>query len=321
MGILQKSNQQTSGEHCRKDERVRDIKEIHQPVFLQEVLFYLQPKPGENFIDATVGLAGHSLAILEKNKPEGKVLGIDLNKKTLEILKKEIANERLVLIQGNFAALKNIAEENNFLPADGILLDLGMSSWQIETSGQGFSFQKDEPLLMTYQSEIDEQQLSASQIVNQWPEKELARIFWQYGQERYSRQIARAICQQRQIQSIERTSQLVEIIKKAVPFAEQRKRIHCATRVFQALRLTVNDELNNLKKALEQSLDVLRPAGRLVVISFQSLEDRIVKNFFRQSAKENQLKILTKKPITPCPEEIKINPRSRSAKLRAAVKI
>jgi len=295
----------------------------HIPVLLKEVLKSFNPQPGENFIDCTVGLAGHALPLLEKNKPDGKVLGIEIDKKVLEILKKKITAERLILVQGNFADLKKIAEENSFYPINGILFDLGMSSWQIEKSGRGFSFQRDEPLDMRFGNRTSKspQSLTAEEIINQWPEEELVKIFKEYGQERYARRIAYRVCQTRRIQPIKSTHQLVEIIQQAVPNRYQHRRIHFATRAFQALRIAVNDELNNLKKALPQALEILEKNGQLAIISFHSLEDRIVKIFFRETAKEGNLKILTKKPIRPGREEMNLNPRSRSAKLRVALKL
>lgn len=283
---------------------------MHIPVLLKEVLEYLRPKPNENFIDCTIGFVGHSLAIAERISPKGKILGIELDK---EVFKKLKFQDNIILVRGNFADLKKIVEGNNFYPVKGILFDLGMSSWQIEESGRGFSFQKDELLDMR----VDNSQLTAEEIINQWPEKELIRIFQEYGEERYARRISQRIVQQREKHKIKTTQQLVDLIRKIVP----RKKIHPATRVFQALRIVVNDELTNLKKVLPQALEILEPAGRLIIISFHSLEDRIVKNFFRQAAKEGHLKILTKKPIRPSQEEINLNPGSRSAKLRAALKL
>ncbi|MBL7155349.1 MAG: 16S rRNA (cytosine(1402)-N(4))-methyltransferase RsmH, partial [Candidatus Portnoybacteria bacterium] len=204
-------------------------------------------------------------------------------------------------------------------PINGILFDLGMSSWQIEEKGRGFSFRKNEPLDMRFGNRTSN--LTAEEIINQWPEEELIKIFQEYGEERYARRIAYRVCQTRQIQPIKTTNQLVEIIQQAVPNRYQHRRIHFATRIFQALRIAVNDELNNLKKALPQALEILEKNGKLVIISFHSLEDRIVKIFFREAAKEGNLKILTKKPIRPGQVEIDLNPRSRSAKLRVALKL
>lgn len=291
----------------------------HIPVLLKEVLKYLNPQTGQNFIDCTVGFAGHTLPLLEKNKPNGKVLGIEIDEKVLEILKKKITSERLILAQGNFTDLKTIAKENDFYPINGILFDLGMSSWQIEEKGRGFSFRRNEPLDMRFESRASS--LTAEEIINQWPKEELIKIFQEYGEERYARRIAHRVCQTRQIQPIKTTNQLVEIIQQAVPNRYQHRRIHFATLTFQALRIAVNDELNNLKKALPQALEILEKNGKLAIISFHSLEDRIVKIFFRETAKEGNLKILTKKPIRPGQEEVNLNPRSRSARLRVALKL
>lgn len=288
----------------------------HLPVLLKEVLKYLDPRPGQNFVDCTFGFGGHALAILKKIKPAGKVLGIDSDKETLAQTEKR---KNLILAQGNFADLERIVKEQKFQPINGILFDLGVSSWQIDKSRRGFSFQKDEPLDMRL--DPGKNNLTAGQIVSSWEETELKKIFQEYGEERFSGRIARAICSIRQNKKIETTSQLVKIIKQAVPGRFQHGKRHFATRIFQSLRIAVNDELNNLESALNQSLDILESNGRLAVISFHSLEDRIVKNFFREQARKNNLKILTKKPVQPTEQEIKDNKRSRSAKLRAAVKI
>ena len=290
---------------------------VHQPVLLKEVIKYLDPSSGKNFIDCTLGFGGHSLSLLKQNKPEGKVLGIERDKRSLEVLKDKVSNKRLILTQGNFVNLKKIASENNFYPVSGILFDLGMSSWQIEQSGRGFSFLREEPLDMRFGSTG----LTAEEVINQWSEQELIKILKEYGQERYARSIVRSIIKSRKVKSIKTTGQLVEIIKQAVPNNYQYGRIHFATRSFQAFRIAVNDELNSLEKVLPDALEVLENEGRLVVISFHSLEDRIVKNFFRQESKENHLTILTKKPIRASEQELGLNPRSRSAKLRAASKI
>jgi len=194
----------------------------HQPVLKNEVLEYLKPTPGENFIDCTFGFGGHSFAILEKIKPDGKVLGIEADEKEIEILEKGGLNERLVLVRGNFSDLRKIAQENNFSPVNGILFDLGFSSWQIEASGRGFSFQKDEPLDMRLDTRA---LMTAKQIVNSWPKEKLAEIFRENGEERYALRIADLIYQSRRRKEIETTSQLVEIIRKAVPFAYQRRKI------------------------------------------------------------------------------------------------
>lgn len=280
---------------------------IHKAVLQKEVLQYLDPKPNENFIDCTIGGSGHTISILDKNKPNGKVLGIEADPQLYQKLKfKDL--KRLILINDSYINLKKIVEKNKFSQINGILFDLGMSSWHLEESGRGFSFMRNEPLDMRYNPE---NLLTAEEIINQWPEPKILKILKEYGEERFARKIAERIVKERPIKT---TFQLVEIIKKATP---RRTKIHPATRTFQALRIAVNDELNNLRKVLPQAIEILASRGRIVIISFHSLEDRIVKNFFRE---ERDIEIITKKPITTSEEEIKINPRSRSAKLRAAVK-
>jgi len=296
---------------------------MHIPVLLNKVIKYLDPKPGENFIDCTVGAGGHSLAILKKNKP-GKLLAIDCDNESLELFKSKIRNSglsfpRLILVNDNFRNLKEIVKKHKFYPINGILLDLGLSSWHIEESKRGFSFRKDEPLKMNF----DNRGLTAVEIINNFSEKNLEEIFSKYGEERYSRRIARRIVEKRKNKPIETTFQLRNIIGETIPFSKTRRGNidRVLARIFQSLRIVVNDELENLKQSLKQSLEILEPGGRLIIISFHSLEDRIVKNFFRDEKRKNSLKILTKKPIIPDEEEIKNNSRSRSAKLRAAVKV
>ena len=288
---------------------------MHIPVLQKEVIKYLQVKPNENFIDCTFGQGGHTTAFLERNKPNGKVLGIEIDPELFGTVKQR---DRLILVNDSYLNLKKIVEKSCLKPVNGILFDLGFSSWHIEESGKGFSFQKDEPLIMRYDSG---QGLTAKEIINKWPEKEIENILREYGEERFSRRIAKEIIKARKTRPIKTTFQLKEIIKNAVPRNYERGRISPATRTFQALRIKVNDELENLKKVLPQALKILEPEGRLVIISFHSLEDRIVKNFLREESKKAQIKILTKKPIRPTEEEIKNNPRSRSARLRAAVRI
>ena len=294
---------------------------VHIPVLQKEVLEYLNPKPNENFIDATIGNAGHTLTILERNIPAGKVLGIDADPEIIKNTKYSIQNtvykNRVILVCDNFANLKEIVKQEKFKSVQGILFDLGMSSWHLEESGRGFSFLKNESLDMRYNPRNP---LTAARIVNYYSSQEIEKILKDYGEERFAKKIAQKIIEIRKIKPIETTSQLAEIVKSATPHWYHRKKIHPATRTFQAIRIAVNDELNNLRKTLPQTIEILKPGGRLVVISFHSLEDRIIKNFLKEKAKENILKILTKKPINPSLGEIKINPRSRSAKLRAAQK-
>jgi len=307
---------------------------MHIPVLQNEVLEYLAPKPNDNFIDCTLNGGGHTKAILEKTAPKGKVLGIDADPEIIRNLKLEIRNleKRIIPVCDNFANLKEIIKQTKFGQVSGILFDLGMSSWQLEESGRGFSYRasggsegkdetkgfialrKKEPLDMRYSILTP---LTAEKILNYWSVAEIEKVLREYGEERFSSRIAQRILEERKVRPISNTSQLVEIIRQAVPPKFQHQKIHLATRTFQALRIQVNDELNNLKNALPQAAEALSKGGRLAVISFHSLEDRIVKNFF----KSQELKILTKKPITPGFKEIKINSRARSAKLRAAEKI
>ncbi len=275
---------------------------MHIPVLQKEVLEFLDPKSNENFIDCTIDGGGHALAILEKIKPHGKILGIDLDEKVTGHLK---IKDNLILVCDNYVNLKKIVEKNNFRQLSGILFDLGMSSWHLEESARGFTFLKDEPLDMRYGAN----ELTAEKIVNEYPQEEIEKILREYGEERFAKRLARKIVQERPIKT---TFQLLEIIKRA--------RIYSPNRVFQALRIAVNNELNNLKKVLPQAVEILESGGRIVIISFHSLEDRIVKNFFKEEFQKGTIKILTKKPITPSQEEIKNNPRSSSAKLRAAMK-
>lgn len=269
----------------------------HIPVLQKEVIEYLDPKHNENFIDCTVGEGGHSTAILERTAPRGKVLGID---RQLRLQLKE----RLILAEDNFANLKDIVEKNKFKRVSGILFDLGISSWHLEESGRGFSFKKKEPLDMRYDAA---ERLTAEKIINYWSKTEIERIFREYGEERKAGRLAELIVAARKIKPIENTLQLKTVIEKAGANLAQ---------TFQALRIAVNDELDNLKKALPQAVEILEPGGRLAVISFHSLEDRIVKNFFKNPS----FAILTKKPIRPSREELRDNPRSRSAMLRAIQK-
>ncbi len=290
---------------------------MHIPVLLDEVLEYLQPKEGQNFIDCTIGGGGHSFKILSCTGPNGKVLGIDLSPEAIEKIddQRRALNlrERIILSNDNFANLEEIVELNSFSPVHGILLDLGLSSDLIEDSGRGFSFMRDETLDMRFNPELGK--LTAQEIVNQYSEKTLREIFWRYGEERYSPRIAQEIVKNRKRKKIQTSAQLSELIKNALGFRFQ---IKILARIFQSLRIVVNQELENLQQVLTSSLDILSPSGRIVVISYHTLEDRIVKRFFKG---EDSFKILTKKPITPTNEEIKKNPRSRSAKLRVAEKI
>jgi len=301
---------------------------VHIPVLQKEVLKSLVPEPNQNFIDCTIGEGGHALAILEEILPDGRILGIDCAPELISKLKPQIIKfkKNFFLVCDNFTNLKKIVKKYNFKQVSGILFDLGISSWHLEKSGRGFSFLRNEPLDMRYHVKSNNKyqkskSLIGEKIVNDWPEKKLEKILREYGEERFAKRIAREIIESRKIRPIKTTFQLVKIIKKAVPRWYERGRIHPATRTFQALRIAVNDELKNLEKTLPQALEILEPQGRLVVISFHSLEDRIVKNFLKNQAKKKLLKVLTKKPVRPTIIEIEVNPRSRSAKLRAAIKL
>lgn len=292
----------------------------HVPVLQKEVIQYLNPKRNENFIDATLGGGGHTLEILRLTKPNGKVLGIDADPGQIENIKQKVSHlktkKRLILENDSYINLEDIIQKYDFKPIHGILFDLGMSSWHLEESGRGFSFQKDEPLNMRYDNQ--EGKLTAEYLINRWTEKDIRTVLKEYGDERFSIRIAREIVNSRKNKRIETTFQLIEIIKRAIPVWYQKKRINFATKTFQALRIIVNDEFENIKKGLEQAVKSLKKGGRMVIISFHSSEDRIVKLFLREKAKQGLIKIETKKPIVPCLEEIKTNNRSRSAKLRAA---
>ena len=298
---------------------------IHVSVLTNEVINYLNPKPNENFIDGTFDGGGHTEVLFQKNGPNGKILGIDADKEILNIatskFQKEIQEERLILVNDNFKNLKGIIENN--CPGwkekvSGIIFDLGISLWHLEESGRGFSFKKNENLDMRYDKR---EGLTAQKIINSWPEREIEKILREYGDERYSRKIAGEIIRERKKKAILTTFDLINIVRKAVPRYYKKGYIHPATRTFQALRIAVNRELENLKEALPQSIEILKPKGKLIVVSFHSLEDRIVKFFFKKETQNNRIKILTKKPVRPSDEELKFNPRARSAKLRAAIKI
>jgi len=298
----------------------------HAPVLLNEVIKFLAPKAENIILDATVDGGGHAEAICKYIGQKGILVGIDQDSELLEELKSKIKNQKskllknIILINGNFRDIDKLLEPLKIKKLNGALYDLGMSSLQLEESGRGFTFQKDEPLLMTYKFPINPEDLTAQEILNTWPEKEIADILFKYGEERYARRIARNIILRRQKSYFKTTFDLVEVIKRSVPYRPWQK-INPATKTFQALRIAVNDELRALTEGLEKVWQFFIPGSRLVIISFHSLEDRIAKNFLKTKEKEGSLKIKTKKPVTPRAEEILSNSRSRSAKLRAAVKI
>ena len=328
---------------------------MHTPVLLKEVIEYLNPQPGQNFIDATVGDGGHARAILAKVAPGGKVLGIDWDETALKGLRLDTgsiagsstgawepeppqdpaglrrggvsgvdrsgieprsfqsgpAESNLVLREGNFADLAELAAEANFKNVAGVLFDLGFRTFHLEESGRGFSFSRNEPLDMRYSTETG---LTALEIINTWPQPELERVFKEWGEERNFRRIAESIIRARAKGKIATTGQLVEIIGRAAG-------VKTLARVFQALRIAVNGELENIERGLAGAWQILEKDGRLAVISFHSLEDRLVKNFFNSRKKNGFGRVLTAKPVTASVEEIKANPRGRSAKLRVIIKI
>ena len=293
----------------------------HPPVLLKEVVEYLDPKPGSFVIDGTVNGGGHAKEILEKISPHGTLLGIDWDESLIARAKEKIVsrNSKVILISGNYAEIPEILKEKKLSKADGLLLDLGFSSEQIENSNRGFSFTHDEPLFMTYSSK----QKPVAEIIRELKEQDLADIIFKFSGERYSRAIARAIKKSSRNSRIISSSELANIIRQALPKSYERgsgrnkSRIDPATRTFQALRIYANSELENLEKILSRLGDVLNIGGRAIIISFHSLEDALIKKYFQKIEKENKGKILTKKPITPEEKEIKLNFRSHSAKLRA----
>jgi len=297
---------------------------MHVPVLLNKAIELINPKEGDLIIDGTFGAGGHAYAILGKILPSGTLLGIDLDSDAIARGMEKFANrENVILANDNYKNIPDVLKEKNLPKADGLLLDLGMSSEQLEESGRGFSFKKDEPLDMRY-GKIGE--ITAAEVINSFGKDALEEIFKKYGEERYARQIAKKIVERRKQSRIMTTFQLSEIAEEiyrsyGYRHGQSRQRIHPATRIFQALRIYVNGELENLEKIFDSLPNVLKSGGRAAVISFHSLEDRIVKNKFKEMSARNILEILTKKPIIPDAEEIKNNPRARSAKLRAAILI
>lgn len=294
---------------------------IHTPVLLHEAIFGLDPRPGEIIVDGTLGAGGHAAALAERIGKRGTLVGIDLDEEAILRSRKTLSGfkGKLNLVCGNFRNLGDILAKLKIAKVDKILLDLGISSYHLESSGRGFSFKKDEPLKMTL-GEKSEQLFTAYEIVNEWDEENISEILRVYGDEKYSARIARAITTKRKSKQIKTSSELAEIVRKAVPSFVLRKKIHPATKTFQAIRIAVNDELGALKQGLSEGVEHLKKGGRIAVISFHSLEDRIVKRFFKEMSAQSEIKILTKRPIVPSSEEIERNPRGRSAKLRTAEK-
>lgn len=295
---------------------------IHKTVLLHESIDGLDIHSGDIYLDGTLGSAGHAEYALEKSQGNITVIGLDRDQEALERSKSRLGDSKnIILIESSYGNIDKVLSDLRIDKVNRIMLDLGLSSDQFETSGRGFTFRNDEPLLMTFKKNPGVEDLTANQIVNTWQEESIADIIYGYGEEKYARRIARAIVNYREKKSIESTSELVEIISQSVPVFYRRGRIHPATRTFQALRIAVNDELNTLKRGLEDGFKRLAIGGRIAVISFHSLEDRIVKNFNKDKESTEEAIIHTKKPIVPSEIEVSENPRSRSAKLRIIEKI
>ena len=299
---------------------------FHHPVLLAEALDFLAVQPGQRYVDATLGTGGHTEAILEAG---GVVLALDADPEAVAVARDRLRGygEQVTILQANFGDLVEVVEAQGYAPLQGVLFDLGLSSLQLNEERRGFSFQRDDPLDMRFDPS---QEIRAADILNSYPEEQLSRLLEEYGEERYSRRIARRIVEARPLQS---TSQLVAAVLAAVP---GRGPLHPATRVFQALRIAVNHELELLESGLDQALDLLSPGGRLVAIAYHSLEDRIVKEFLRRESQDclcppgimvcqcghrASVRLLTRRVVTPAEEEVRDNPRSRSARLRAAARL
>ena len=306
----------------------------HVPVLLHECLDALAIKPDGIYVDGTLGRAGHSLEIV-KRLTTGRLIGIDRDETAIAAAQERLADyrDRVTLVHSNFDRIGDILADLHIDGADGMLFDLGVSSPQLDDAERGFSYMHDAPLDMRMDRTA---YLTAREVVNSWSYEELRRILFEYGEERYAPAIARHIVERREKAPIETTGQLVEVIRSAMPPAALREKQHPAKRSFQAIRIAVNDELGAVRQGMEAAIDHLKPGGRLAVITFHSLEDRIVKNVFQDAAKgctcppsfpvcvcghKPKIKILTKKPIIATREEVEENPRSRSAKLRVAERV
>ena len=295
----------------------------HTPVLSKEAIEFLDPKPGDVIVDATVGGGGHSELVLRAIGPKGRLIGIDKDEDRLASTGSRLARykKQLALVKADYKNIRLTLQKLNIDRAQGVLFDLGVSSPQLDETGRGFSYRLDAPLDMRMDLQ---QEVTARTVVNSYSKQDLTRIIRQYGEERWASRIAEFILKQRQRKPIETTFDLVEVIKAAIPASARRKGPHPARRTFQAIRIEVNDELTSLKTGLIEAIDILSSKGRIVAISYHSLEDRIVKRTFKEQALPElgaRLMILTKKPVRPSEEEVLGNPRSESAKLRAAEKL
>lgn len=295
----------------------------HVPVLLQEVITGLALQEGEVLVDATVNRGGHSQALCPLLGASGYLIGFDADAGALEVARERLAScpSPVKLVETNFRQLGYVLEQLEIGAVDAFLFDLGISSEQLDESGRGFSFQREEPLMMTLNVKSAPGQVTAADIVNTWPETDLVAIFREYGEETFAKQIAAAIVWARKNEYLVTTQQLVAVIQSAVPEWYTHKRRHFATQTFQALRMAVNDELGALESALTQAWDKLATGGRLAVITFHSLEARIVKNFFKDKKVSEMGELVEKKAIRPTRSEIISNPRSRSAQLRIIKKL
>ncbi|MGV1098064.1 16S rRNA (cytosine(1402)-N(4))-methyltransferase RsmH [Thiovibrio sp. JS02] len=289
---------------------------LHRPVMLEEVVRFLAPVDGGIYVDGNLGLGGHAERILELSGPTGRLIGFDWDASALGMARERLAcfGERVSFVHENFTAVKETLMGLGIEEIDGLLLDLGLSSLQLDASGRGFSFKGSEPLDMRMDARVA---VTAAELVNTASEEELADIFFYYGEERQARRIASRIVRARQGQEIGRTDQLVAMVEQAIPRKYHPKKIHVATKVFQALRIAVNRELDNLVRILADGATLLKPGGRFCVISFHSLEDRLTKQAFRENP---LLEVVTARPVSPSEEECRVNPRARSAKLRVAAR-
>lgn len=295
----------------------------HKTVLLQESIDSLDVHKGDIFVDGTLGNGGHTEEVCKRFDRDITAIGIDMDVEAIERsrVRLEAQGFKVIYAEGSFRNIDKIVEKLGFTKVDRILLDIGLSSNQFEESNRGFSFQKDEPLIMSFKKDLTEDDLTAREIVNNWDEENILAIISGYGEEQFAYRIAKAIVRYRQLKPIDTTSELVDIIMSATPKFYHHRHIHPATKTFQALRITVNDEIESLKEGVRKSFDLLNPGGRLAVISFHSLEDRVVKQYFNEYDKDGYGKKVNKKPITAIEEEIGENPRSRSAKLRIIEKI
>ncbi len=291
--------------------------EIHTPVLAREIVQWLQPVSGKTYIDGTLGLGGHSGLILEASSPTGRVFGFEWDQDAACLAAARLSpfGDRFQLVQGSYAELLNLCYERGVEAIDGILVDLGVSSLQLDRPERGFSFMNDASLDMRMDTSSG---VTAAQLVNTLPEQQLADILYNYGEERQARRIARFIIQARLEESLTSTGQLAQLVARAIPVKYHPKKIHVATKVFQALRVAVNREFDNLVQLLDDAPELLTTGARIAIISFHSLEDRIVKQAFKNNP---AYQALTRKPVTATEQEINDNPRARSAKLRVAEKV